>query len=152
MIEELSAGKMSMDIHISGWHTFDFGFMSCLIITGWHRWCFGRMWSQFWCRLSESLWWMCTCAFVPPACLGILCCAILATTAAVSLIFLKHRRVSLHRSLHIVMPRKLNSSVPERPSPAFILKAGAKGGPARTESEAPRPPRRSLQIGRLAWL
>jgi len=34
--------------------------------------------------------------------------------------------------------------------PASILKACAKGGPARPGSEAARPPRKSLQIGRPA--
>jgi len=55
------------------------------------------------------LWWRCTHAFASPACLGIWCYAILAWKAAVSLIFPQHRQVSSHRSLDIVMPRKLNT-------------------------------------------
>jgi len=81
----------------------------CLIVTGWNRWRFGWLWRRFWRWLSESFWCRCTRAFASPACLGILCCAILARKAAVCLIFPKHSRVSFHRSLHIFMPRKLNS-------------------------------------------
>jgi len=70
---------------------------------------FGRMWHQFWCRLSESLRWWCTRAFGSPACLGIVCCTDLARKAAVRLMFPKHSQVSFHCSLHILMPRKLKS-------------------------------------------
>ena len=83
--------------------------MSCLIVTGRKKWRFRWLCSRFWCRLSESLSGRCTCAFGSPACVGILCCAILARKATVSLIFPKHTRVSFHRSLHISMPRKHNS-------------------------------------------
>jgi len=108
-IEKLCTGKRSMYIHISWWHTFDFGSVRCLIVTGWNRWCFVFMWRQFWCRLSESLWWRCTRAFASPVCLGILCCAILAKKAAILLMIPKHNQVSFHRSHNISMPRKLNS-------------------------------------------
>jgi len=99
-----------MYIHISGWHTFDFGYVSSIIVGEWHWWHSGTMWCRFWCRLSESLWWRCTSAFAPPASLGILCCAILARKTAVHLIFPKHSQVSFHRSLHIFVPSNLNSS------------------------------------------
>jgi len=103
-IEKLSAGKSSMDIHITRCHTFDFGSMSFLMITGWHRWRTWQMWSRFWCRLAGSLRWRCTCGFAPPLYLGILWCATLAWEAAVRLIFSKHSRVSLHRSHRILCP------------------------------------------------
>jgi len=108
-IQKLSTGKRSMFIHISGWHICDFGWMSCLIVTGWNGWCFGWMWCRFWCRLSESLWGRCTHAFASPTCVGILRYAILGRKAAVRLIFPNHSLVSFHPSLHMFMPRKLNS-------------------------------------------
>jgi len=67
------------------------------------------MWRRLWCRLSELLWWRCTRAFPSPACLGILCCAIMARKAAVGLIFLKRSWVSFHHTSHSVIPRKLIS-------------------------------------------
>jgi len=109
MIEKLSPGNQSVDRHISRWHTFNFGYVSCLVLTGWYRWRSGQMWPRFWCRLFASLWWRCTRAFAPPRCLGILCCAVLAREAAVRLIFSNRSQVYFHRSLHIIMPRKLNS-------------------------------------------
>jgi len=108
-IEKLSTEKRSMYIHISGWHTFDFGYVRCLIVTGWNTRRCWWMWCRFWFGLAESLSWRCTRAFASPACLGILCCAILAREAALSLIFPKHSRVSFHGSLHIFIPRKIHS-------------------------------------------
>jgi len=105
-IDTLSAGKSSMYIHISGWHTVDLGSVSSIIATGrrsgWQSRC-------FWCRLSELVWCRCTCAYALPACLWILCCTIWARKAAVHLIFMNHSRVSFNRSLHISMPKKLKS-------------------------------------------
>jgi len=98
---KLSVGNRSMYIHISGWHTVDFGTLSCLIFTRWHRW-HSR---QRWHRLS----WRWPCSVATPACLRILCCAIFARKAAVHLIFMNHSRVSFYCSLHLSMPRKLNS-------------------------------------------
>jgi hypothetical protein len=62
-IEKSSAGKRSMYIHISGWHTLCFG---ALTVTRWRRWRSGPRW--------RPSWWRCTRAFAPPACLWILCC------------------------------------------------------------------------------
>jgi len=62
------------------------------------------MWCWLWCRLSQSLWWRCTCAFAPPVCLGMLCCAILARKAAIRLSILKNSRVSSHRSFTLFRP------------------------------------------------
>jgi len=81
-IETLSVGKRSMCTYISGWHTFNFWILSSIIVTGWHRWHSGRMWHRF--------WWRCTSCFAPPACLWILCCAILAKNAVVRMIFMNH--------------------------------------------------------------
>ena len=110
-IEKSSNGKRSMYIHISGWHTFDFGSVTCLIVTWWNCWRLGWMWHWFWCQLSESLWWRCTCAFASPSCLGILCCAIMTREAAVYMIFPKHSRVSSHRSFPIYTVWKHNSTL-----------------------------------------
>ena len=44
-----------------------------------------------------------------PACLLILCLAIMARKAAGCLVLMKHSRVSLYRSLDLFMPRKLNT-------------------------------------------
>jgi len=59
--------------------------------------------------LSASVGWMCTCSSASPACLRILCGAILARKAAGRLVLTKHCRVSLYRSLHLSVPRILNT-------------------------------------------
>jgi len=73
------------------------------------QWRGGRTRCQFWSPMSELVWYRCTCALEPPACVRILCCAIMARMASVDLIFMNHSRVSVHRSLHILMPRILKS-------------------------------------------
>jgi len=105
---KLSPVERGMNIRISAWHTFDIGCVSSPMVAGWHRWWSGQMWRQFWCQLSESLWWRCTMALAPPACLGIQCCAILARNTAMVVIFPKHSQVYFHRSLHIFWPMNLN--------------------------------------------
>ena len=40
MIVKLGSGRRSMNIHMSGWHTFKFGSMSCHNNTRRHRWQF----------------------------------------------------------------------------------------------------------------
>jgi len=107
--EKMSAGKGSMYIHISRWHTFDFGYVSCLIVTRWNRWHSWWMWHHLWCWLPESHWWRCTHASASPARLGILCCPIVARKAAIHLIVPKHSQVSFHCSPHHFTHRKLNS-------------------------------------------
>jgi hypothetical protein len=97
-IEKSSTGKWSMYITISGWHTFYFG---DLFVIRWCRWCSGPWWSPS--------WWRCTRAFVPPSCWGLVCSAILATKAAICLIFTNHCLVPFDRNLHLVMAGKLNS-------------------------------------------
>jgi len=98
---KLNVRKRSMYIHISRWHTFDFGIFSCLIVTTWRRWHFGQRWRRF--------WWMCTHPFVPPARLRILWCAALARKAAICMVLMNHCWVSFQSSLHHSMSRKLNS-------------------------------------------
>jgi len=65
-----------------------------------------------WCRLcrqlSVSVGWSRTCSFASPVCLPILCGSILARKAARHVVLMKHCQVSLYRSLHLLMPRKLN--------------------------------------------
>ena len=98
---KIKCWKRSMYIHISGWHTVDFGTSSSLITTRWSR---GRSgWRH------RLFWWRCTPTFEPLACLRIICFTILARKAAVNLIFLNHCQVSFYRSLYLFMPRKLNS-------------------------------------------
>ena len=96
--QKSSIGKRTMYIHICGWRTFCFG---ARFVIRWHRWQFGPRWRRF-------RWW-CTLAFAPPACLWILCGVILAMKEAVGLIVTNHCRVSCDRSLHHVMPGKLDT-------------------------------------------
>ena len=78
-------------------------------VTGWGRWCTGYRWSRLWSLLSASVRWRCTCSFASPACLRIVCGAILARKVAGHLVVKKHCQVSLYPSLHLFMPRKLNT-------------------------------------------
>jgi len=64
-----------MYIHISGWHTIHLGALCSLTIARRCMWHSGQRCHRF--------WWRCTCFFAPPACLWILCSAILASKAAV---------------------------------------------------------------------
>jgi len=102
-IEYSSTGKWSMYIHISGRHTFCFGEMSSPTVIRCCTWQSGPHWRWLLSR--------CTCAFVPPASLWILCCDILARKTAVGLIFLNNCWVSFHHSLHLVMPGKPNTPI-----------------------------------------
>jgi hypothetical protein len=78
-------------------------------VTSWGRWRTGRRWSRFWSPHSASGRGRCTCSFASPACLRILCGANLARKAAGRLVMTKHCWVSLYHSLHLFMPRKLNT-------------------------------------------
>ena len=98
-----------MYIRISGWQTFTFRSMTSLVITGWPRWHPGWTWCRFWCWMFQLVRSWRTWAFAPPACLRILCCAILTKKAAIRLIFMNRSWVSFHCSLHISMAGKLNS-------------------------------------------
>jgi len=58
---------------------------------------------------SVSVRWRCTCSIASPACLLIVCGAILARKASIRLIMTKHRQVSFHCRLHLFMPQILNT-------------------------------------------
>jgi len=109
IIETFGTGQSSMWIRISGPQNDDFRWMSSGSVTGWGGWRAGRRWSRLWSRLSVLGGWRCTCSFASPACLQILCGAILARMTARRLVLTKHCWVSLSRSLHLFMPRKLNT-------------------------------------------
>jgi len=101
-----------MLIRISGRQIDDFRRLSPGSVTGWGGWggwCAGRRWSRLRSPHSASGGWRCTCSFVSLACQWIRCGAILAWKAAGQLVVTKHCWVSLYRSLHLVMPRKLNT-------------------------------------------
>jgi len=100
-ITTLCSAKKSMYIHISRWHNFDFGMLGSVVIAQRRRW--NSRWR--WCRF----WYRCTSSFGPPACLRIVCCAILRRKAAIHLILTNHGWESFYRSYHLCMPRKLNS-------------------------------------------
>jgi hypothetical protein len=96
-------------ISISGREIDDFRQLSSGGVPGWGGLCAGRRWSELWCPHCASGGGRCTCAFASPACLRILCGAILAMKSAGRLVMTKHCRVSLYRSLHLFMPRKINT-------------------------------------------
>ena len=98
-----------MRICISGRQIDDFSRLSSGSVTGWGGWRAWPRWSGLWNPLSASGGWRCTCSFACPACLQNLCVAILARKAAERLVLTNHCRVSLYRSLHLFVPRKLNT-------------------------------------------
>jgi len=98
-----------MPIHISGRQIDHLRRLDFRSVTGWGGWRAGQWWSGLWSPLSASVGWRCTCSFSSAACLRILCGAILAWKAAGRLVLTKHCRVSLYRSLHLFVPRKLNT-------------------------------------------
>jgi len=98
-----------MRISISGRQIDHFTRLRSGDVTGWGGWRARRRWSQLWSPHSASGGGRCTCSFTSPACLRILCGAIVARKAAGWLVMTKHCRVSLYRSLHLFMPRKLNT-------------------------------------------
>jgi len=108
-----------MRIRIPGRQIDDFSRLSSGSVTGWGGWRAWRRWSRLWNPLSASGGWRCTCSFACPACLQILCGAILARKAARHLVLMKHCWVSLYRSLHLFVPRKLNTPL------LFFLDLGA---------------------------
>jgi len=98
-----------MLISISGWQIDEFRRLSSGGVTCWGGWRAGQRWSRLWsphCALGAG---RCTCSFASPACLRILSSAILSRKAAGRLVMTKHCQVSLYRSLHLFMPRKLNT-------------------------------------------
>ena len=115
MIEKLSVWKRRMYIHTPGWHTFYIITFISVGVTWRCRWRSGRRWhsGRRWCSgwRCHRFWWRCACSFVPPAYLWILCCAISAWRIAGHVIFINHCGMSFYCSLHLLMPRKLNSSL-----------------------------------------
>jgi len=77
------------------------------VLGGWRAW---RRWSWLQIPLSASGRWRWTCSSACPACLRILCGDILARKAAGCLVLTKHCRVSVYCSLHLFVPRKLDST------------------------------------------
>jgi len=78
-------------------------------VTWWRRWRSGQMW-PFGRRCHWFSWW-CGGSFAPPAGLRILSSTILAWKAAGHMISINHCPVSFYRSLHLLIRRKLNSSL-----------------------------------------
>ena len=98
-----------MRICISGRHIDDCSRLSSGSVTGWGVWRAWRRWGQLWNLLSASGGWRCTCSFACPACLRIFCGDILARNAAGCSVLTKYCQVSLYPSLHLFVPRKLNT-------------------------------------------
>jgi len=104
-IEKFSAGKRWMWIRISGQRIDDLQTLGSGIVTGSGGWCA----RQRWCWVSASGGWRCTCSLASPACLWILRVAILARKASGCVVSTKHSRVSCCRSLHLFMPRRVDT-------------------------------------------
>jgi len=98
-----------MCICISQWHIVDVGTSSSLSISGWCKWRSGERWLRFGCRMAVSVKWSYIHSVAPPVCLQIFCHAILVRKAAMCEAFMNHSWVSFHCSLHLSVPRKLNS-------------------------------------------
>jgi len=98
-----------MWIHITRWQIFDLGTLICLIVSTWRWWWSRKRWRWFRCRLSVLVGWRCTHYFTPRPGLHISCSAILARKGSIALVWMKHSQVSMYGSVHLSMPRKLNS-------------------------------------------
>ena len=109
IIKKFRTGKSCTRIRISSRQIDDLRRLNSGSVTSWSGWRAGQWWSPLWSPLSASVGWRCTCSFASPACLQILCGAILARKAAGLLVLTKHCQVSLYRSLYLFMPRKLNT-------------------------------------------
>jgi len=98
-----------MRIRLSGELIDDFRRLSSGSVTGWAGWRAWQRWSGLWNPLSALGGWWCTCSFACPAGLRILCGANVARKAARRLVLTNHCPLSLYRSLHHFVPRKLNA-------------------------------------------
>ena len=94
---------------ISSQQIDDLGPLSSRTVTSWGRWCSRQRWRRLWSRLSASVGGRCTCSLAYPTCLWVLSRVILPRKASGCLVLKKHRQVSFYRSLHLFMPRKLNT-------------------------------------------
>jgi len=92
IFEKSRLGKSCMRISISGRQIDDFRRLSSVEVTGWGGWRAGRRWSRRWSPHSASGRGRGTCSFASPACLRIICGAILARKAAGRLVMTKHCR------------------------------------------------------------
>jgi len=109
MIKKFRTGKSGVRIQISGRQINYFRTSSSGSVTSWGGWRAGQRWHWLWSPLSALVRWRCTCSFAFPTCGRILCSAILGRKAAGHVVLTKHCWVSLYRSLHQLMPRKLNT-------------------------------------------
>ena len=109
MVEKFRTGKRCMRIRISDQEIDDLGMLSSGSVAGWGGWRARQRLSRLYSPLSASVGWWCTWFFASPACLRFVCGAFLARKAARCLGLTKHSWLSLYLSLHIVMPRKLNT-------------------------------------------
>jgi len=109
MREKFCTRKSCMWIRIASQQIDDFEKLCSGSVTscgGWHA---GKWLSRLGSQRSASVRWRCTCSFESPACLQILCGAILARQAARRVVLTKHSWLSFYRSPHSLMPRKLNT-------------------------------------------
>jgi hypothetical protein len=102
-------GKSCMGICKYGLQIDDLRWLSSGSVTGCGG-CHARQrCSRLLSPLSASDRWRCPCSTASPVGLKILGGDILARKGAGGLVSKKHCRVSLYRSLHLIMPRKLNT-------------------------------------------
>ena len=100
-----------MWVCITRWQIDVFETVSSGRVRGCGRWCSGQWWRYLWSwhwSLSASCGRSYTWPFQSPACLRILYSAILTGKASGCMVLTNHSRVSFHRSLHLVVPRKLS--------------------------------------------
>jgi len=109
MIKKFRTAINCVQIYISGRQMDILGTFNPGIVTGQGVWRARQRPCRLWSPLSASVGWRCTCSFGSPACLQNVCGASLARNAARCLVLTKHCRVSLYRSLHLVMHRKLHT-------------------------------------------
>jgi len=104
-----STAKMNLWICISGRQLNYLGSLSSGSVTRWGELCSGQRGRPLRSQLSPSVGRWCTCTCAPPACLRIVCGAIVARKESGRVVLTMHSWVSFQRSLHLVMPRKLNT-------------------------------------------
>jgi hypothetical protein len=107
-----TAGKWSPFLPISELHAMASGCVSSHTVTGRHKGHSKQMCHGLCSPQSKSVWCWWIRALAPPGCLQILCSALLAMTAAISLILPKLSQVCYHGSCHTSLPRKLHSTHP----------------------------------------
>jgi hypothetical protein len=98
-------------MRISGRQIDDCNMSSSRRDTGSGRWCSGHRCRRLWNQLFAVVGRRCTCSFASPACQQIVCAAIFARKASWRVVLTKHSQVSFNCSLHLVRPRKLNTSL-----------------------------------------